>query len=253
MLKRVHEKIRRQTKKICASDLGTEQLSGRSYRPHSAVGYHLGARAELRDYDLVTLSLASLPAPQTQLPMQHLNGPVGGFRTESSSVLGSSAPAASLGLVETSGVLLPPLARATNYDPATQPILVADDDADDTYFIQRLIKKTGVPNPVKTFDDGTEVVNYLGGLIASASGRRHAPLLLFLDLKMAGLGGFEFLEWARAQKGLMPLTMVVLSNSNASEDVARALELGAHRYLVKYPCVQTITTIVRSVYPVTVF
>jgi CheY-like chemotaxis protein len=185
--------------------------------------------------------------------MQHLNGPLGEIETESPLVSGSSASAASLGLVEMTGTVLPPVARVTDFDPATQPILVADDDVDDTYFIQRLIKKTGVPNPVKTFDDGTEVVNYLGGRIANASTRRHSPLLLFLDLKMAGLGGFEFLEWARAQKGLMPLTMVVLSNSNASEDVTRALELGAHRYLVKYPCVQTITTIVRSVYPLTVY
>ena len=42
-------------------------------------------------------------------------------------------------------------------------------------------------------------------------------------------------------------------NSNESEIVAKALALGAHRYLVKYPCVQTINTIVRSVYPLTVF
>jgi CheY-like chemotaxis protein len=110
-----------------------------------------------------------------------------------------------------------------------------------------------VSNPVKTFDDGTELVNYLGARAASSSGHHRMPLLLFLDLKMHGLGGFGFLEWARAQKQLMPLTMVVLSNSNAPEDVARALELGAHRYLVKYPCVQTVTTIVRSVYPQTVF
>jgi hypothetical protein len=33
----------------------------------------------------------------------------------------------------------------------------------------------------------------------------------------------------------------------------RALELGAHRYLVKYPSLQTFTTIVRGVYPQTVF
>ena len=36
-------------------------------------------------------------------------------------------------------------------------------------------------------------------------------------------------------------------------DYSRALQLGAHRYLIKYPCVQTINTIVRSVYPQTVF
>ena len=134
------------------------------------------------------------------------------------------------------------------------PVLVADDDADDTFFIERLIKKTGVLNPVRTFDDGSEVVNFLGGSrLSTPAGRLRCPRLLFLDLNMRGLGGLGFLEWARQQKELAPLMIVVLSNSNEPEIVARALQLGAHRYLIKYPCVQTINTIVRSVYPQTVF
>lgn len=164
----------------------------------------------------------------------------------------SSTPTTDVTLASPVAAVLPPAIQVSAYDPASQPILVADDDPDDTFFIQRLIKKTGVPNPVKVFDDGTEVVNYLGARIATNQ-KHKLPLLLFLDLKMAGLGGFGFLEWARTQKQLMPLTMVVLSNSNAPEDVQRALELGAHRYLVKYPCAQTISTIVRSVYPLTVY
>jgi CheY-like chemotaxis protein len=149
--------------------------------------------------------------------------------------------------------LPPPTARLAGGTPDLPPILVADDDPDDTFFIQRLIKKTGVKNPVKVFDDGSEVVNYLGARLTVSGACRRIPHLLFLDIRMVGLGGFGFLEWAREQKNLVPLTIVVLSNSNEPADVARALELGAHRYLVKYPCVQTINTIVRSVYPQTVF
>lgn len=140
------------------------------------------------------------------------------------------------------------------FDPACPPILVADDDEDDTFFIQRLIKKTGASNPVKTFNDGTEVVNFLGSVRRPCARQRHRPpLLLFLDLKMRGLGGFGFLEWARQQKELAPLTIVVLSNSDCPGDMQRALELGAHRYLIKYPCAATFNSIVRSVYPLTVY
>lgn len=151
--------------------------------------------------------------------------------------------------------VLPPPLPVVSFDPALPPILVADDDADDTYFIQRLIKKTGVKNPVRVFDDGSEVVNFLGGVRRSSAGQRHRPpLLLFLDLKMNGLGGFGFLEWARThQKDLAPLTIVVLSHTSETEAMHRALELGAHRYLVKYPSVRTFESIVRSVYPQVVF
>lgn len=153
-----------------------------------------------------------------------------------------------------------PIGSASAWPPARRldlavdcetPILVADDDADDLFFIERLIKKTGVKNPIKTFNDGSEVVNYLGARLASPDPNHHRPGLLFLDLRMAGLGGFGFLQWAREQKGVLPLTMVVLSNSSRPADMAQALALGAHRYLVKYPCVQTMTTIVRSVHPFT--
>lgn len=166
----------------------------------------------------------------------------------------SSAPAetvsSSPSLVNV-GASVPPALAVGSGAVTLPPILVADDDADDIYFIERLIKKTGIKNPIKTFNDGSEVVNYLGSHLACAVARNHLPSLLFLDLKMAGLGGFGFLEWARQQKGLSPLTMVVLSNSSEPGDMARALALGAHRYLIKYPCVQTMTTIVRSVYPLT--
>lgn len=131
---------------------------------------------------------------------------------------------------------------------------MADDDEDDRFFVERLIRKTGAQNRILTFDDGTEVVNYLDRVRQAESDRRHrVPLLLFLDLKMAGLGGFDFLEWAKSKKELSPLTIVVLTNSNEPADMQRALELGAHRYLVKYPSVQTFGTILRSVYPQKVF
>lgn len=148
--------------------------------------------------------------------------------------------------------VLPPVAR-TDAGRGLPPILVADDDPDDRFFVQRLIAKTGTPHPVLTFDDGSEVVNHLGAIAASVPEiRQRAPRLLFLDLKMTGLGGFGFLEWARQQKSALPLTIVVLSNSAEPADVARALALGAHRYLVKYPSVATFSTIVRSVYPFTI-
>lgn len=147
--------------------------------------------------------------------------------------------------------VLPPAERLDLTADCQTPILVADDDADDLFFIERLIQKTGVKNPIKTFNDGSEVVNYLGARLASPDPNHHRPGLLFLDLRMAGLGGFGFLQWAREQKRVLPLTMVVLSNSRRPADMAQARSLGAHRYLVKYPCVQTMSTIVRSVHPFT--
>jgi CheY-like chemotaxis protein len=179
-----------------------------------------------------------------------VSGETGSMPLASTPVLPRSA---SFDVAGHAATVLPPTGIVTAGD-ALQPILVAEDDEDDVFFIQRLIKKTGVKNPIKIFDDGSEVVNFLGGArLTSPGGRQRCPRLMFLDLNMRGLGGFEFLEWARKQEGLGPLTIVVLSNSMEPANVARAMELGAHRYLVKYPSVQTMSTIVHSVYPQTVF
>ncbi len=184
--------------------------------------------------------------------MQNLD-PRESHAAETSVLVTTPDPLVPLTADTTSLVNVPP-SRAVRFDPGCPPILVADDDADDTFFIQRAIKKTGIPNPILTFDDGSEVVNFLGGVRRTSNGGKHRPpLLLFLDLKMKGLGGFGFLEWARGQKTLSPLTIVILSHTSEPEAMARAMALGAHRYLVKYPSTMTFGSIVRSVYPQTVF
>jgi CheY-like chemotaxis protein len=175
-------------------------------------------------------------------------------RLSGAASVATPAPAESISFpAPIAGAILPPAALL----PATEalpPILVADDDEDDLFFVQRLIRKTGVKNPVRAFNDGTEVVNFLSrARLGGAHYHRKTPLLLFLDLKMRGLGGFGFLEWARQHRELAPLTIVVLTGSSEPSDMARALELGAHRYLVKYPSAHTFDSIVRGVYPQTVY
>jgi len=63
--------------------------------------------------------------------------------------------------------------RIHAFDPALPPVLVAEDDPDDAYFIDRFVKKTGVKNPMKLFDDGSEVVNFLGSVRRPEAAARH--------------------------------------------------------------------------------
>jgi CheY-like chemotaxis protein len=59
------------------------------------------------------------------------------------------------------------------------------------------------------------------------------PILIFLDLKMPVMSGFEVLEWLRFS-GIDPLPkVIVLSGSNDHADIERALSPGAADYLVK--------------------
>jgi CheY-like chemotaxis protein len=111
------------------------------------------------------------------------------------------------------------------------PILVVDDDPNDTYFLRRTLKAAGIANPVIGCGDGQDAANFLES--AKFGGQR--PCLVFLDVKMPRMDGFEFLAWIRGHVEFADLKIVMLSGSDRAEDRARALALGAHDYLVKFP------------------
>jgi CheY-like chemotaxis protein len=57
--------------------------------------------------------------------------------------------------------------------------------------------------------------------------------VVFLDLKMPVLNGFEVLEWMATKPFPREMRVIVLSGSDHHEDRSRAAQLGATDYLVK--------------------
>jgi CheY-like chemotaxis protein len=109
-------------------------------------------------------------------------------------------------------------------------ILVAEDDPNDQFLIQRALKKLAFPVQVRFVNDGEQTIDYLSGLDKPGC-PFPKPDLMFVDLKMPRLNGFELLEWMR-KNGLRILT-VVISSSGLQEDIDKAYDLGANAYLVK--------------------
>jgi len=109
-------------------------------------------------------------------------------------------------------------------------ILVAEDDPNDQFFIQRQFKNLALPVQVRFVNDGEQAIDYLSG-IGKPGCPFPKPDLMFVDLKMPNLNGFELLEWMR-KNGLRILTVVV-SSSGLQEDIDKAYDLGANAYLVK--------------------
>jgi CheY-like chemotaxis protein len=113
-------------------------------------------------------------------------------------------------------------------------ILMAEDDENDVFFIERAFKQAQIANPLNRVRDGEEAIAYLKGESAYADRDKFPlPHLVLLDLKMPRKNGFEVIEWVRQQPGLRRLPLVVLTSSKEGPDVNRAYELGANTYLVK--------------------
>jgi CheY-like chemotaxis protein len=113
-------------------------------------------------------------------------------------------------------------------------VLLAEDDENDVFFIQRAFQQAKIENPIHVVRDGQEAVEYLSGE-GKFSDRRIFPLphLLLLDLKMPRMTGLDVLHWMHEHPDFKCLPVVVLSSSAHQIDVERAYELGANGFVVK--------------------
>ncbi len=113
-------------------------------------------------------------------------------------------------------------------------ILLAEDDENDLFFMQRAFNQSQIANPLHHVKDGEDAIAYLKGEGEFADRTRFPlPYLILLDLKMPRKNGFEVIQWIREQPGLKRFPIVVLTSSKEDPDINRAYELGANTYLVK--------------------
>jgi CheY-like chemotaxis protein len=110
-------------------------------------------------------------------------------------------------------------------------VLLAEDSEDDAYFFKWRFEQAGLACEVNHVLDGGAAVDFLH--TTHASNPQRLPCLIFLDLKMPVMNGFEVLSWLRENPAFAGIPVVVLSGSDQQIDKDRALELGAVDYLVK--------------------
>jgi len=127
-------------------------------------------------------------------------------------------------------------------------ILLAEDDDNDVFFMRRALQKAEVDFPLQVVTNGEEAIDYLGGT-GQFTDRIQYPLpsIMFLDLKMPFLDGFEVLSWINMQPSLKEIPVVVLTSSAEERDRQKATELGAKGYFVKPPTIETVRQAMRFV------
>ncbi len=105
-------------------------------------------------------------------------------------------------------------------------IFMIEDNEDHALLIRKSIE-----------DENCTVVHYPDGLqvlkACQTIERDSKPDLIFLDLKLPGMDGFEVLQNLKNIKGFNQIPVVMLTTSCRRQEVEKAYQMGASGYIVK--------------------
>lgn len=93
---------------------------------------------------------------------------------------------------------------------------------------------------------GVEVEVCYDGASALKAARRRPPDIIFLDLIMPGMDGFEVARQLRLDSAFAHTLIVAVTGLSSEEDRSRSREAGIDHYLVKPADPEFITSLVRS-------
>lgn len=110
-------------------------------------------------------------------------------------------------------------------------ILLAEDNPGDIRLTEKALEQGKIVNNLHVAEDGVEAMKFLRREGDYAG--EPQPDLVLLDLNMPRKGGREVLKDMRADPEFRRIPVVVLTSSDAEEDIARSYELSANAYLTK--------------------
>ncbi|QHS16572.1 response regulator [haloarchaeon 3A1-DGR] len=110
-------------------------------------------------------------------------------------------------------------------------ILLVEDNAGDIKLTRKAFENAALRNDIDVVTDGVEALRYLRKEEKYADAPR--PDLVLLDLNLPKKNGDEVLEAIKSDDDLSRIPVVVLTSSEAEEDIVRTYNLHANAYLTK--------------------
>lgn len=124
-------------------------------------------------------------------------------------------------------------------------ILLVEDNPGEVRLTQEALKDAKIRNNLHVTQDGEEAMSFL-----RRTGRYdHAvrPDLIILDLNLPKLDGREVLAQIKADPSLRPIPVVVVTTSDAQEDIVGSYDLHANCYITKPVDLDQFLQVVRAI------
>jgi CheY-like chemotaxis protein len=124
-------------------------------------------------------------------------------------------------------------------------VLLVDDDPGDVLLVREAFEDHKVGNLLSVVSDGVQALEYVRG--QGSYGDAPRPDLILLDLNLPRKSGIEVLEEIKSDPTLSTILIVVLTTSEAEEDILRAYKLHANAYITKPVDFEQFTKIVHQI------
>ncbi len=124
-------------------------------------------------------------------------------------------------------------------------ILLVEDNPGDVRLTKEALKEGKVVNNLHTVEDGEEAMAYLRRQSPYAQATR--PDLILLDLNLPKKSGREVLEEIKEDPDLRRIPVVILTISEAEQDIIKSYNLHANCYITKPVNLEQFMEVVQSI------
>ncbi|MFN4005902.1 MAG: response regulator [Chitinophagaceae bacterium] len=117
-------------------------------------------------------------------------------------------------------------------------VLLVEDDPITVLVCERIIKMTGFSEVVNTMDNGKDAIEFIKEKIASD--HKNLPDVIFLDINMPIMNGWEFLQHFDTIKEQLPKLpqIFILSSTVDPEDFKRAASYPTVKNFISKPLIK---------------
>ena len=129
--------------------------------------------------------------------------------------------------------------------PAIIDVLLVEDDPGDVLMTREAFEEHKLRNTLHVVNDGVDAVAVVRREGPYADAPR--PGLILLDLNLPKKDGREVLREIKADESLRAIPVVVLTTSEAEEDVLRSYDLHANAYVTKPVDFERFIEVVRQI------
>jgi two-component system, chemotaxis family, response regulator Rcp1 len=124
-------------------------------------------------------------------------------------------------------------------------ILLVEDSPGDVRLVQEALREAKVRNRMTVVNDGEEAMTCLRkqGRFAHES----TPGLILLDLNLPRKNGFEVLQEIKVDESLRRIPVVILTTSQAEQDILKSYDLYANAYITKPVDLEQFLAVVKAI------